>query len=132
MASAVGQVSPEMMLGLLNQRQDEESPRLVQAVVSRMTDHTIARFVSRHVIAQGAPTDRLALAFQSLVREPEQQQRMLAMAKDDVAASPLGSTEGFEGVWNQVAEKMLTSYSDESFVSEAYGRELSGSRTKAI
>src|SRR5262249_7633655 len=132
MASAVGQVSPDMMLGLLHQPHDAEGPRLMHQVVSRMTDRTIARFVSKHVIAESAPTDRLALAFQSLVREPEQQQRMLALAKEDVAASPLGSTEGFEGVWNQVAEKMLTSYSDESFVSEAYGRELSGSRTKAI
>src|SRR5439155_6350191 len=132
MASAVGQVSPDMMIGLLHQQQDDEGPKLMQAVVSRMTDHTIARFVSKHVIAESAPTDRLALAFQSLVREPEQQQRMLALAKDEVAASPLGSTEGFEGVWNQVAGKMLTSYSDESFVSDAYGRELSGSRTKAI
>jgi hypothetical protein len=133
MASAVGEVSPEMMLGLLNHQQEEEGgPRLMQAVVSRMTDHTIAKFVSRHVIAESAPTDRLALAFQSLVQEPEQQQRMLALAKEDVAASPLGSTEGFESVWNHVAEKLLTSYSDESFVSEDYGRELSGSRTKAI
>jgi hypothetical protein len=88
--------------------------------------------VARHVIAESAPTDRLALAFQSLVQEPEQQQRMLALAKEDVAASPLGSTEGFESVWNHVAEKLLTSYSDESFVSDEYGRELSGSRAKAI
>jgi hypothetical protein len=132
MASAVGQVSPEMMLGLLNHQPDEDGPQLMQAVVNRMSDHTIARFVSRHVIAENAPTDRLALAFQSLVREPEQQQRMLALAKEDVAASPLGSTEGFESVWNHVAEKLLTSYSDESFVSDDYGRELSGSRTKAI
>jgi HEAT repeat protein/PBS lyase HEAT-like repeat-containing protein len=132
MAAAVGQVSPDMMLGLLNHQPDEDAPRLMQAVVSRMTDHTIARFVSRHVIAQNAPTDRLAQAFQSLVREPEQQQRMLALAKDDLAGTPLGSTEGFEAVWNTVAEKLLTSYSDESFVSEAYGRELSGSRAKAI
>jgi hypothetical protein len=132
MATAVGQVSPDMMLGLLNHQQDEDGPQLVQAVVSRMTDHTIARFVSRHVIAQSAPTDRLALAFQSLVREPEQQQRMLALAKDDVAASPLGSTEGFESVWNTVAEKLLTSYSDESFVSDEYGHELSASRARAI
>jgi len=132
MAAAVGQASPDVILGLLNQQQDEEGPRLMQAVVSRMTDHTIARFVSRHVIAERAPTDRLALAFQSLVRDPEQQQRMLALAKDDVSASPLGSTEGFEAVWNTVAEKLLTSYSDESFVSDEYGRELSGSRAKAI
>jgi HEAT repeat protein len=132
MASAVGQVSPELMLGLLHQQQEDEGPHVVQAVVSRMTDRTIARFVSRHVIAESAPTDRLALAFQSLVREPEQQQRMLALAKEDVAASPLGGTEGFETVWNHVAEKLLTSYSDDSFVSDAYGRELSGSRAKAI
>jgi len=132
MASAVGQVSAEVMLGLLHEQQDDEGPRLMQAVVSRMTDQTIARFVSRHVIAESASTDRLALAFQSLVGDPEQQQRLLALAREDVAASPLGSTEGFESVWNTVAEKLLTSYSDESFVSDAYGRELSGSRTKAV
>jgi len=132
MASAVGQVSPEMMLGLLHQQHDDEGPQLIQAVVSRMTDRTIAGFVSRHVIAESASTDRLALAFQSLVREPEQQQRLLVMAKEDVAASPLGSTDGFESVWNHVAEKLLTSYSDETFVSDAYGRELSDSRTRAI
>src|SRR5262249_26502981 len=45
---------------------------------------------------------------------------------------PLGSTEGFEAVWNHVAEKLITSYSDESYVSEAYGRELSGARTQAV
>jgi hypothetical protein len=133
MASAVGQVSPEMMLGLLHQpQQEDEGPRLMQAVVSRMTDHTIARFVSKHVIAESSSTDRLALAFHSLVREPDQQQRLLALAREDVAASPLGSTEGFESVWNHVAEKLLTSYSDESFVSDEYGRELSSSRAKAI
>jgi hypothetical protein len=132
MAAAVGQCSPDMLLGLMGQREDDEGPRLVQAVMSRMTDTTIARFVARHVISESAPTDRLALAFQSLVREPEQQQRLLSIAHDDVAASPLGSTEGFESVWSHVAEKLLTSYSDEPFVSDAYRRELSGARTQAI
>jgi hypothetical protein len=135
MASAVGQCSPDMLLGLMGHRGgafDDEGPRLVQAVVSRMTDTTIARFVARHVISETTPTDRLAQAFQSLVREPDQQQRLLSLARDDVAASPLGSTEGFESVWNHVAEKLLTSYSDESYVSDAYGRELSGARTQAV
>jgi hypothetical protein len=132
MAAAVGQCSPDMLLGLMGQRDDDEGPRLVQAVVSRMTDTTIARFVARHVISESAPTDRLALAFQSLVREPENQQRLLSLARDDVAASPLGSTEGFDSVWNHVAEKLLTSYSDENFVSEAYGRELSVARIQAV
>jgi hypothetical protein len=133
MATAVGRCSPEMLLGLIGHQGDEEGPPLMQAVVSRMSDMTISRFVSRHVISGDTSTDRLAQAFQTLVRDgDEQQQRVLAMAKDDVAASPLGSTEGFEEVWNNVAEKLLTSYSDEPFVSDAYGKELSGARTKAI
>jgi HEAT repeat protein/PBS lyase HEAT-like repeat-containing protein len=132
MAAAVGRCSPEMMLGLLGHRGDDEGPPLMQAVVSRMSDVTISRFVSRHVISGDTSTDRLAQAFQTLVRDEGEQSRVLAMAKDDVAASPLGSTEGFESVWNSVAEKLLTSYSDEPFVSDAYGKELSGARTKAI
>ena len=132
MAAAVGRCSPEMLLGLIGHQGDEEGPPLMQAVVSRMSDVTISRFVSRHVISGDTSTDRLAQAFQTLVRDESEQSRVLAMAKDDVAASPLGSTEGFEEVWNNVAEKLLTSYSDEPFVSEAYGKELSGARTKAI
>jgi hypothetical protein len=133
MATAVGQCSPEMLLGLVGQPgDDDEDPRLVQAVVSRMTDATISRFVARNVVSGDTSTDRLAQAFQALVRDGSEQQRLLAMAKDEVAASPMGSTDGFESVWNNVAEKLLTSYSDEPYVSEAYGKELSGARTKAI
>ena len=135
MASAVGQCSPEMILGLLGHQgesETDEGPRLVQAVVNRMTDQTIARFVARHVIAQSTPTDRLAQAFQTLVRDGDQAQRLVALAREEVAASPLGSTEGFESVWNHVAEKLLTSYSDESYVSDAYGRELSGARAQGV
>jgi hypothetical protein len=135
MASAVGQCSPDMLLGLIGQRGgagEDEGPGLIQAVVSRMTDSTIAKFVARHVIAESTSTDRLAQAFQSLVRDSDQQQRLLTLAREDVAASPLGSTEGFESVWNNVAEKLLTSYSDENYVSDAYGRELSGARAQGM
>ena len=131
-ASAVGHCSPEMLLGLLGHRSDDDGPQLMQAVVTRMTDTTISRFVSRHVIAGNTSTDRLAQAFQTLVRDGEEQQRLLSMARDDVEASPLGSTEGFGEMWNTVAEKLLTSYSDSTFVSEQYGKELSGARLKAI
>jgi HEAT repeat protein len=132
MATAVGQLSPDMLLGLLGHRTDDEGPQVMQAVVSRMSDGTIAGFVSRQVIAGDTATDRLATAFQTLVRDPDHQQRLLAIARRDVQASPLGSTEGFETAWNHVAQKLLTSYSDESFVSEQYGRELSAARTKAV
>ena len=133
MAAAVGHLSPEMLLALLEKRRSaDEGAQVVQAVASRMSEGTIAAFVSRQVIAQSSPTDRVAQAFQALVRDPDQQERLLSLARTNVAASPLGSTEGFEDVWNHVAQKLLTSYTDESYVSEEYGRELSGARTQAV
>jgi len=133
MAGAVGQLSPETLMGLLAERGDhDEGPRLMNAVMSRMTDRTIARFVARNVIAETTATDRLAEVFQTLVRDGEERPRLLALAREDVAASPLGSTDGFEAVWDKVAEKLLTSYSDKPFVSDEYARELSGARTNAI
>lgn len=111
MATAVGQLSPDTLMGLLTTAGDaEEGPRLMTAVISRMTDGTIAGFVSRNVIAETSPTDRLAQAFQTLVRDGDQRQRLLALARDDVAASPLGNVDGFESVWSHVAEKLLTSF----------------------
>ena len=71
-------------------------------------------------------------AFQALVSDTNERERLLTMTKDDVAASPLGSTEGFDDVWNAVAQKLLTSYSDKPYISDAYARELSSARTKAI
>ena len=97
-----------------------------------MSETTIAKFVARSVINDGGATDRLAQAFQTLVRDSNDRTRLLGLAQDDVAASPLGSTQGFEAVWNGVARKLLTTYEDESFVSEAYASELSLARTRAI
>jgi hypothetical protein len=104
----------------------------MKAVISRMSEGTIAGFVSRNVISEATSTDRLAQAFQTLVRDDEQRTRLLSLAREDVAASPLGATEGFEAVWGTVAEKLLTSYSDEQYVSVEYGRELSNARTQAL
>ncbi|HZP48222.1 MAG TPA: HEAT repeat domain-containing protein [Vicinamibacterales bacterium] len=132
MATAVGQLSPEMIVGLMEQREIEHGPQLMSAVVSRMSDPTIAQFVARNVAAEATATDRLAFAFQSLVPDEEQRPRLIALAKDDLASSPIGNTEGFESVWNGVAEKLLTSYSDKDYVSDTYARELSGARSQAV
>ena len=54
------------------------------------------------------------------------------MAETEVAASELGADEAaFKDMWERV-EAMLTSYSDENFVSKGYARELSGARQKAV
>ena len=138
-ASAVGQLTPEMVMGLLAEDAagggadgNSTEARVMDAVLSHMSDGAIAGFVSRNVIAEGTPTDRLAQAFQALVNDTSQRERLLTMAKDDVAASPLGSTDGFDGVWSHVAQKLLTSYSDKPYISEPYARELSSARAHAI
>jgi HEAT repeat protein len=134
MAGAVGRLSPEMMVELLSHTDDAtgDASGVVDAVVTRMTEKTIAGFVARNASTADSSLDRVAQAFHTLVRDEEQKQRLLALAHDEAAASPFGSTDGFEEVWNHVAEKLLTSYSDKDYVSDSYARELSGSRTQAI
>jgi hypothetical protein len=143
-ATAVGKLSPDMMVSLLRHGaggeaansggagQADENAHLVGAVVSRMSDSTISGFVARNALDESASTERLAQAFQTLVRGDEERQRMLNMAHDEAAESPFGALENFEEQWDQVAQQMLTSYSDKPFVSDAYSRELTSARTRAI
>ncbi len=135
LAAAVGQLTPEMLIGLLAEdagAADTGQDRIMDTVVNHMADGAIAGFVSRNVIAEGSPTDRLAQAFQALVNDTQHRERVLSLAKDDVAASPLGSTPEFDGLWTQIAQKLLTSYSDKPFISDSYARELSTARGHAI
>jgi HEAT repeat protein len=135
MAAALGQVSPEMMLELLSHRaaaDDNEagSPRVVRDVVNRMSDDTVVGFVTRNVAQDGAATERLAQAFQALVPNHDRRDHLLGLAHDEMEASQ-GDTGEFESMWETVKD-MLTSYSDSTYVTRAYGRELSGARSQAI
>ncbi len=134
MASALGRLTPDMMVSLLSQGGVEggESATLVNAVVNRMTDGTIASFVARNALAEDTSIDRVAEAFHSLVVDADQRERLIDLAHDEAASSPFGNPEAFEEAWDTVAQKLLTSYSDKPFVSEQYARELSGARSVAI
>lgn len=120
------------MLRLLAQR-DADTPgaEAVAAVLERMEDADLAHFVAGSVIAEGGATGRLAHAFQALVPDGERQRRLLALAGEEVAASPLGEDTTFEELWGRV-ESMVTSYTDASYVSDAYGRELWHAQNKAV
>ena len=126
---ASGRLSAEAMLELLVRRAKPEamagSVDVVSAMVHRMSDSAVAQFVSNSVIAERGATDRLAQAFHALVPDSDRQRQLLALAQPDVAASELGQEAAFQDLWQKV-EAMLTSYSDEKFVSDAYARELSG------
>ena len=126
-------LTPEMMLAVLAQRRspDQGEARVASAVVERMSDESIASFVAGNVASEGRATERLAQAFEALVPEHERKERLLSLAEEEVRESPLGQDGGFETLWQGAAD-MLRSYSDRNYVSEDYGRELSGTRTQAI
>jgi hypothetical protein len=130
-----GRLSAESMLELLLRRGQPESMAgnvdVVNAMVHRLTDGTVAQFVSNSVISERGPTERLAEAFHALVPDVDRQRQLLSLAHDEVASSELGQEAAFQDLWQKV-ETMLTSYSDEKFVSDAYAKELSGARARAI
>ena len=131
-ADSAARMTPEMMLSLIQSAREEsgEAP-IAASVISRMGDTTIASFVASSVVNERGATERLALAFEALVPEAERKTRLLELAKETASQSALGGESGFENLWQGAAE-MLMSYSDKSFVSDEYGRELSGTRTQAI
>jgi HEAT repeat protein len=96
-----------------------------------MTDSTVSEFVAQSVIAERGASERLAQAFQTLVPDTERQRQLLALAEAEVSSSELGNEEGFADLWQRV-EGILTSYSDKTFVSDEYGRELTTARAQAV
>ena len=131
-ADALSEISPDLMAALLSQPPDaSDTPGLVDTIVSRMSDETIAHFVAQHALVGGTPMDRLAQAFHVLVPE-DRRERVLSLARTEASSSPGLDQSGFEQLWGGIAQKLLTSYSDKPFVSDQYGRELSRARTTAI
>lgn len=132
-ADAASRLTPDMMLALVGEARspDREQSEVAAAVVDRMTDNTIASFVARSVVETRGASERLALAFEALVPEVDRKERLLDLAKEKVEQSPLGLEAGFGDLWTSAAE-MLASYSDETYVSADYARELSATKTQAV
>ena len=134
MGRVAGQLSAEAMLKLLDYRNRQDAMvgpiNVPGAVMDRMDDQAVSHFVASSVINERGATERLALAFQALVPDTDRQRQLLALAEREVAASE-GPAEGFAEMWQRV-EGMLTSYSDEKYVSDQYARELSGARSRAV
>jgi hypothetical protein len=133
MASAIGQLTPELMLHLLSERADNDdtTPRLIDEIVRRMSDQTMAEFITRNLTIDHSAQERLAQAFHALVPDADRRDHVVNVARDVAARSPVAQTEGFDALWESVAE-LLRSYSDAQFVSATYGRELSSARARAV
>ena len=133
MADSCARLTPEMMLAMLASRQspDAADAQMANAIMERMSDRTVASFVSRSVTTERAATERLAHALEVLVPEAERKGRVLELAHEEAKQGELGREDGFEQLWQSAAD-MLTSYSDASFVSDEYGKELTTARTQAL
>ena len=132
-AEASARLTPETMLAVLAQRRssDPADAQLASSIVDRMDDGTIASFIAGSVASARGATERLAQAFEALVPEADRKDRLLGAAYEQARHSELGTEEGFEDLWQGAAD-MLKSYSDESFVSDDYARELSNARAQAL
>ena len=133
MADSCARLTPEMMLAMLGSRQSSNAAdaQMANDLMERMSDHTVASFVARSVTAEKGATERLAHALEVLVPEAERKGRILELAHEEARQSEAGQEEGFEQLWQSAAD-MLTSYSDASFVSEEYGKELTAARAQAL
>jgi hypothetical protein len=132
-ADSCARLTPEMMLAMLGLRQSPNAAdaQMANTLMERMSDQTVASFVARSVTAEKGATERLAHALEVLVPEAERKGRILELAHDEAQQSELGQEQGFEQLWQGAAD-MLTSYTDASFVSDEYGKELTAARSQAL
>ena len=127
-------LSVETMISLLSERTQPVAMagniNVVNGVVESMKDEAIAGFVANTLVQERGATERLAHAFQSLVPEYSRQRQLLALVRQEVAESELAADDqSFGELWKRV-EGILTSYTDERYVSGDYARELSHARTQ--
>jgi HEAT repeat protein len=132
MGSSMGRLTPDMLLAVLAAKQSGgPDAAIASSVMDKMTDDTIAAFVAHSVAKDRGATERLAHAFEALVPESERKEQLLELAEEKARQTDIGKDSTFDNLWQSAAE-MLTSYSDEKFVSDEYARELSGARTRAV
>jgi HEAT repeat protein len=133
MADSCSRLTPEMMLAMLGSRQSPHAgdAQMANGLIERMSDQTVASFVARSVTAEKRATERLAHALEVLVPEAERKGRVLELAHEEAQQGELGHDQGFEQLWKSAAD-MLTSYTDASFVSDEYGKELTAAKSQAL
>ena len=132
-ADSSSRLTPDMLIEIIERARapEREQSDVAAAIVDRMADNTIASFVARNVARENGASERLAQALQLLVPDTDRKERLIDLAKQEAEQSPLGRQAGFEELWESAAN-MLASYSDESFVSAEYARELSGAQKQAV
>jgi len=131
-ARATPHLSPDMLIGLLTNRMaaKPEDAAIATGVVDRIDDGTIASIVARSVSAERGASDRLAQVFEALVPDGGRKGPLLDHARAEAEQTEFGSDPRFPEVWQSAVT--ILNYSDKSYVSSEYARELSTARAQAI
>ena len=121
-AAAVGEFLTEgLMAGLLERRGAPEATvgtlDVVRALVDRMPDATVSKFLSKVMGEAGAAPSRLAELFRSLVPNPSRRRLIANEAQDVTLAGDVVEQ------WAEL-ERNLESHLDRRFISDQYGNEL--------
>ena len=121
-AAAVGEFMTEsLMAGLLERRGTPEATfgnlDVVRALVERMPDATISKFLSKAMGEAGAASSSLAEMFRSLVPSADRRRLIVSEAQDVTLEGNVAEQ------WAELAHN-LDAYSDRRFISEDYGDEL--------
>ncbi|MEZ5416990.1 MAG: HEAT repeat domain-containing protein [Vicinamibacterales bacterium] len=137
LAQSMSRMSPDMVMALLEEPQptgedgQPEGIDLAFELRERVDENVVAKFVAASVARDRAATARLAQAFQALVPDHQQRERALDLAGAAAQAGPLGREPNFTDLWKQAAD-ILSSYTDEKYISDDYARDLSQARLVAV
>jgi hypothetical protein len=131
-AKATPHLSPEMLIGLITNRQaaKPEDAAIASGVIDRIDDATIASIVARSVTAERGASERLAQVFEALVPDGARKGALLDRARAEAEDSEFGADPRFPEVWQSAV--MMLNYSDKGYVPTDYARELTTARAQAV
>jgi hypothetical protein len=132
---AAARFPPSAMCLLLDRQRTPDAVvsgvNVVSGIVEHMSEAAVVGFVTTSVAAERGATERLAHAFTALVPEMDRRRQILGLAGKELSASTLGEEVSFPELWQGV-ETMLGSYSDATFVSSDYAKELSNAAAQPV
>ena len=134
LADAVTRIPPETLGPMIDGRRAAAHPdlaRFIDGLRGRVDDGAIARYIATEVRGGRGTSRRLADAFCGLAPDPGRRASILALARDNVQAAGEGANAALAHAWRQ-SEELLLAYSDEKFVSDEYGTELSRAGARAV
>ena len=134
MADSCARLTPEMMLAMLGSRQSSNAAdaQMANDLMERMSDQTVASFVARSVTVEKGATERLAHALEVLVPEAERKGRILELAHEEARQQRGSARKKASSSCGRAQRTCSRRYSDASFVSEEYGKELTAARAQAL